>query len=305
MPLYLNQSAAKQHFKNVLGQANHLIITNLVGLDAIEQGLVKEAPSALHAIWSPKNPIVSARRSRRMLLDMALVRSVDSLDIYIRHCRRTPQIIQDSQLQASIDAAGLSIYKKIIALENAIPELDKVLLSLITLMITWRNRAAHFEADIKLDSKKLNILNENKERIEAEYSGLETDKLLDDFENSDGPTFRETASLIRATHEFVKNLENILLTKLSPEEYLKQTIRRDINSVEENKSDYSKRRLQGIWGRDPSDRENYLIRYFINLGLSKTAKEGTRPAVFKDELISKLSSFNTHDTYEWLGINSE
>jgi len=53
MTLYLNESHPRSHFKKLLGQANHFIITVLVGLDAIERKIVTKAPAELHAVWSP------------------------------------------------------------------------------------------------------------------------------------------------------------------------------------------------------------------------------------------------------------
>ena len=88
MPAYLNVSKARRTFKEVLGQANHLLVTALVGLDAIERGIVTRAPAELHAVWSPKPAKASARRSRRLLRDMALVRSVAALDLYLRYSNR-------------------------------------------------------------------------------------------------------------------------------------------------------------------------------------------------------------------------
>ncbi len=46
-----------------------------------------------------------------MLLDMALVRAIDALDLYIRASRRNPTLVQDDGLRNVIDAAGRSILK--------------------------------------------------------------------------------------------------------------------------------------------------------------------------------------------------
>jgi hypothetical protein len=75
MPLFLNESAARRQFKDVLGNANHLIITILVGLFAVEQRLISECPVELRAAWNPKDPTASANRSRVMMLQMSLVRA--------------------------------------------------------------------------------------------------------------------------------------------------------------------------------------------------------------------------------------
>src|SRR4051794_38354746 len=113
MDHYLNESRGRGRFKDLLGQANHLIVTTLVGLDAVENGLVTSPPADLHASWSPKHPVNSARRARRLVLDMVLVRAVDAVDVYLRMARRLPSLIQEEGLQSGIDGAGRSIFRKI------------------------------------------------------------------------------------------------------------------------------------------------------------------------------------------------
>ena len=83
MTLYLNISPARRKFKDLLGNANHLLITILVGLSAVERKTIVTAPPELHAAWNPKDVVASARRSRVFVLETTLVRSVDALDAYI------------------------------------------------------------------------------------------------------------------------------------------------------------------------------------------------------------------------------
>ena len=47
MPAYLLTSPARKEFKKHLGQANHQIITILVGLDAIERRIVCDVPERI------------------------------------------------------------------------------------------------------------------------------------------------------------------------------------------------------------------------------------------------------------------
>jgi len=117
MPLFLNESTAKRRFKDLLGQANHLLITILVGLSAVERRLITEAPPDLHTIWNPRDPIASAARSRMMLLDMTLVRATDAIDAYISWSRRAPAIIQSVDLQREIDSAQQSVLQKFRAIK--------------------------------------------------------------------------------------------------------------------------------------------------------------------------------------------
>jgi len=161
MPVFLNTSPARQAFQDFLGNANQLIITAMVGLDAIERAIVKEIPRDLHAAWSPRDPVVSARRSRRLLLDMALVRSVDALDFYIRHAVRKPTLIQSPAVRQALDKAKNSIFGKFKVLNAHYDGMDQIVASLVALMITWRNRAAHAEFDCDTDDEYLKTIRSN------------------------------------------------------------------------------------------------------------------------------------------------
>ena len=146
-------SPARRAFKKLLGGVNHLIITTLVGLDAIERGIVTTIPKELHAAWSPKDPVASAQRSRRLILDMALVRAIDAFDVYIRNSMRKPFLVQDIALRIEIDRAKISIFKKFLALEKHYPRIDPVLSALVATMLSWRNRSAHVEADDEVEPR--------------------------------------------------------------------------------------------------------------------------------------------------------
>lgn len=300
MTLYLYETTARSKFKDILGQANHLLITNLVGLHAVESGKIFTAPPELRAAWSPKDVTVSARRSRRMLLDMALVRAVDGLDMYIRYSRRKPCLIQNVSLRNAIDGAGNSVYKKLNALTKHYSSLDSVLCVMMEMMIAWRNRSAHFEAENDVSSEKWGLLKENTDRIEIQFSGLCVDRLLKDFDAQNPPTFKEIASLISATHEFIRVLEEAQLAALDKTSYLKDFIWFAISGDSKEKYDKSKtmKRLQSIWGRDEKEREFYVRRFLTNHGLS--AKRKYSCAVeYTDEAISELSKHTPSTVYDW------
>jgi hypothetical protein len=112
MTLYLNISPARKRFKDLLGGANHLLITILVGLDAVDKGLVKNGPTELHAAWNPQDVKASVSRSKILVREMALVRAIDALDAYISWVRRKPALIQEKNLASQIDGAGHSVMAK-------------------------------------------------------------------------------------------------------------------------------------------------------------------------------------------------
>ena len=187
MPLYCSTSRARRNFKKLLGNANHKIITALVGLDAIERGIVTRVPEELHTAWSPRNPIDSARRSRILILEMTLVRCVDALDMYIRESIRKPTLIQSPELQSSLDKCGRSVFEKFRAVDNHFGSLDEVLSSLIALMIVWRNRRVHSDTNINLENDDERTIRENNSSIGARFRGLDANLLLNRYKQNKGP----------------------------------------------------------------------------------------------------------------------
>lgn len=297
MNLYLNESQARKRFKDLLGQANHLIITALVGLDGVEKGLITDSPTELHAAWSPLNPKASARRARRLILDMVLVRAVDSVDTYIRTARRSPGILQNQTLRNEIDAAGRSVMLKVNALEARYSNADPVVFALVTVMIAWRNKSAHEEAEANIDQRHTKVLMDNADVIFANYHNLEIERLLSGFEKGD-PTFKECASLIHAAHQFVELVEKRLFRDLDAEQYLKDIIWNAPSSLDSNDAkSYRKERIQSVWGQDESDRMRVAVRHLRSFGI--TSERRYEGAIFPSALIERLCSMTPSQVYDW------
>ncbi|MGN7771556.1 hypothetical protein [Phyllobacterium sp. 22552] len=301
MNIFLNESQARARFKSMLGNANHLIITSLVGLDGVERGLVTDIPQELRAAWSPKNPVASARRTRRLVLDMALVRAVDSLDMYMSYSRRIPYLIQDPKLQNDIDNAGSSVAKKFNSLSRYHTSLSPVLISMTSLMIAWRNRAAHAEADVDIDRHKIQVLIGAKDSIANQYRGLDVNEMIVGFETSE-PSFKEVASLIHAVQNTIQELEALQLSKLNAEKYLRELIWMKIGdsqgkiSADEN---YRLKRIQSIWGKDEKERSEVVFRFLLTSGLSNV-KKYQHSVKFNENLIKDVSQMTPRLMWVWL-----
>ena len=181
MALYLRNSAARRTFKKTLGNANHHIVTAMVGLDAIERGIVTEAPDGFPARWNPRSQSTSARRSRRLILEMALVRSVDALDTYFSWTNRKPFLIQDKKFKAELDGMGRSVSGKFRAFERYAKPSDDVLSALVATSIGWRNKAVHSQDEDRLRYQVVVVLEQNAEEIRDRFRGLEVDELLDGY----------------------------------------------------------------------------------------------------------------------------
>jgi hypothetical protein len=308
MPLFLNESAARRHFKDILGNANHLIITILVGLYAVEQRLISECPAELRTAWNPKDPAASANRSRVMMLQMSLVRATDALDMYFSLAHRKPALIQDTTLRQKMDACGHSVFAKFAVMRDACLSDNPVIAALVEVMIAWRNRQVHSLADNEVSPKAWEILQINSEWVKNEFRGMHVDRLFSDFGKEAPPSFKEIASFIRATQEAVRLVDSHLLTNLEPQSYLKQLIWELASKSRPNDEPEKarKKQIQSIWGRDASDRTQRVTSFLKNCGLSLSPTDGEVSAVFSDDLISSLSEMAPSEITDWLktGANS-
>src|ERR1700721_2138620 len=78
----LKRTHARAAFKDLLGQANHFLITLLVGLGAVGDGTAM-LDQEFRTSWNPRDVRKSAERSRQFAFDLALVRAVDALDTFL------------------------------------------------------------------------------------------------------------------------------------------------------------------------------------------------------------------------------
>lgn len=300
--MYLNKSVGRKRFKENLGNANHLIITTLVGLDAIERGVVTGIPSEMRMAWSPKSPTTSARRSRRLVLDMALIRALDAIDVYIRDAMRQPFLIQESRLRSDIDSANRSIFKKLNALSRNLPNLDPLMFALASVLVSWRNEGAHVESDDVISDHQRSIISNNQTQVSARFSGLDTDILLGDYDKSTPPTFKEVASFINVSHHFIENLEEQLFLKIDRVVFLKDLVRSatydKIGGARIPQDGRSK--ISEIWGRDPSERPRYVRSFLQHNGLSHEKADKGPSLEIPDEALAELEMLSPKDLSVWL-----
>ncbi|MBZ9962586.1 hypothetical protein [Mesorhizobium sp. BR1-1-2] len=305
MTLYLSRSRPRNAFKNLLGNANHLIITALVGLDAVERGIVREVPEDLRTAWSPKNAVSSATRSRRLILDMALIRAIDAVDVYLREAFRKPALIQSNEFRRELDAANLSIFQKMQAVERNCPNLDSLPLAMIFLMIAWRNRSAHSEADRDAPPQHLEVLRTRADELKNRFRGLDAEKLLEGYSSMRPVTFKEVASLINAAHHLVADLDQRLLVGLDVERFVKDAVWFSMGAdpkPAELVDQTRMRRAVNVWGKDRSDRGSAIIRLLNQHGFSTFAPLERVGSEVPAELIETLQEQTPKSVLAWAHV---
>lgn len=302
MTLHISKSRPRNTFKSLLGNANHLIITALVGLDAVQRGCVYGAPAELRTAWSPKDAAASAKRSRRLVLDMSLIRAIDAVDVYLREAVRKPALIQCPELRSGLDSAGISIFKKLRAVERKYDSLDDLPLAIIFLMVSWRNRSAHSEADLEVADRHISVLQNRSEELSERFSGLKSAMLLEGYENARPATFKEVASLINAAHHLISDLDDKLLRDLDVERYFKEAVWASLGSKRrhgEGIEQARKRRAVSVWGKDPSNRGDAVIKLIKQLGFSSDVPKNGFYTVLSDDLIKEIASFTPQEVLSW------
>jgi len=246
----LRISPARRHFKQRIGQANHLLITTLIGLDGVKSKKFT-LPEEFSTSWNPKCVVRSAERSVRFILDASLGWVVDNLDSYFIEASRKPSIIENDRIRNGYDGTGRSVNNRFELFYNearkTCNKIDKYA-ALVALAIQWRNNTVHFGANNELDKEYKLILVQYKTFYMEEFRHLDVAKMLESFESKDkNPSFKEVTSMINAIHKFVELLDAFLLDSLDVERFKDDMLdkhcsshklaRRKINSLSEKRKE--------------------------------------------------------------------
>lgn len=227
----MKESPARRKFKKHFGNANHLMITSIVALHNLEKTEYEKAPEELRTAWNPRNKTNSIKRSRIFIQKSFLAWAVDSIDMYISLLDRKPSLIQDekisSEFQKKSNSRSVNRRARII---NSNFSLSPYLYPLIDVLITWRNNIFHEATDNKLHDNTRSKLKKYEKEISENYRGLIIEDLADKAEKSKSLTFKETASLINATHHFVQEIDEIIISKMNKSKYCCDAVDKAFNS---------------------------------------------------------------------------
>lgn len=205
-----------------MGQANHFLITILVGLDAVEDGAGKR--ETFHTSWNPRSVEASVQRSRHYAIKSALAWAVDNLDMYLRLCNRLPKLYGKEESLAIANTKH-SVYNKFKCIIEHHPSLPVNESAYVDLLICWRNTMVHFDADNQLmhGSRQYFRNVQSDDPVERVYH-LDINKMIEHFEHSECPNFKEVATLISMTIRFVENLDRILLGEIDQRVFLEEQL---------------------------------------------------------------------------------
>lgn len=283
--LALTRTQARSVFKDLLGQANHFLITILVGLDGVRRGEVTLAEE-FSTSWNPQSPKRSAERSRLFALDLALIRAIDSLDTYMMMSARKPCALPDAEFISRMDGTKRSVAKRLDVFDEFLPGLPTSQIVALQFAIEWRNRRVHSLSEPLLEKAKSDIVLEDRERFAGQYSGLNIEDFIRNCRGGECPTFKEAASVIRMCHEVVAHFDSKILEVMPIEQYVTDLIVHFLTA--DGKS--LDRAAKQIW--DHPKKSAKVLRLLRLVGVSEIEKpEGRQiPTDFIDELVGLKST---------------
>lgn len=247
-------------FKREIGQANHYLITILVGLDGVKTGST-EKNEEFSTSWNPKDKTASVNRSREFTIKSSLSWAVDNLDMYYRKSYEDPKLVTNPDLQSSLDKNNQSVYLAFKSF-GEFYDFDQINASIVDLMICWRNRLIHYKAENKPSNEVISLLKESQTEIIKRHNGMDILLTLERFDNKQAPTFKETASMIKALIEYVYQLDKYLMDGIDLLNYSDRII---INYIRDN----VEKRLQNIYNNDYESRMKVIWNVLSEYGLNE------------------------------------
>lgn len=269
-------SRAFREFKTGVGQANHFLITIMIGLDAVEDGAEKR--ESFKTTWNPENRTNSVVRSKTYAIKSALAWTVDNLDMYLRLCNREPRLYGDAE-SAEIADTGHSIYKKFRCVINNHKEIALDKSAYVDLLISWRNNTVHFDAENQLMHASLDYFrNIPADDVVVNKYHLDVNQMLDRFKRGECPTFKEMATLISMTIHFVEELDGILLRDMDQYRFLVTSLIKLLKSERETSA-------LSFRNTTPEKRKKKIKQLFVAAGISEDFynEDGER---FLDEVVN-------------------
>lgn len=263
--LEILHSPALKLLKKEVGQVNQQLITIFVGLDGIIPHSLSPNPG-LHTTWNPQSKEASVDRSKLFAKKAVLVWLVDCIDMYLRIVNQAPLLFLPEELKCGVDRDenSRSVYKRI----NLICDyynINSVNSAFVDLLIGWRNKVTHFQADNDISPENRLRLLENHAFILTDFCGLDVTKLLEDFDAGNVPTFKEVTSLTRASINFAYELDNVLLCSLNLLEYADRILVHHFCSRKKNDKNKC---IDKVFSKDVHTKERMIKQILMQNGFS-------------------------------------
>ena len=307
MSYEIKRTEARSVFKQLLGQANHFLITILIGLQAVRDG--KATPDEeFRTSWNPKSAKDSAERSRQFSLDLALVRAIDALDTYMMRANRKPFAISAPAFRSAMDGTGQSVSKRLSVFQAHAGPLTPEHAALISLGIAWRNRRVHSLSDNDITATERECLKSKHSELQRDYAGLSINDMLKNFDAAEPPHFKEAAAVIRAVHNAVGSFDSELLRHIDLEIYLAGLLAERLGKGPLDEDRNRAHAVRQNWGH-PTAKEIKVLRMLNMIGVHKatTSQNLEKKPVFArsvpDDLVERIVSMDQAEALKFIEVD--
>lgn len=237
----LTRSRNLKFFKNEVGQLNHFLITIEVGLKNIDDSTA--IPADFQTSWNPRDYTKSVQRSEIWARKSALTYTCSAIEGYFENIFGTPRLIQDTVLlEKYTNRTGrpgifptISWKFKNVNSTYGITTYEK---DLVQLMILWRNGLVHNLNNFCLhpDFSDLEArLQAHSSDFFSDHCHLDINALIDHFKQKKIPTFKDTTSMIKASINYLYELDKELIQSLDKDVYINDCICNYIQSMSATK----------------------------------------------------------------------
>jgi hypothetical protein len=292
MHLALETSSPRRAFKRSLGQANHFLITILVGLDAIETGTARQR-QGMPASWNPQNPAQSAARSRGFAARAAFTLLFDCIDAYTWDILAEPTVVQCEANRTTLEKAADS-KARFEELARLVGQKGSSAWALLNLGRAWRHRLIHTRSDAAPSGGGVAALRKNKGVIKEDYAGLDIERLQKSLVSGE-PHMKETTAMIRAGHLFVEAVDRNLLTNIDLSDYAREALSSHLRPL--NLSE-RKIRASNLWGQDRERRLRTVLNILRSQGMTVSTERRDATA---EETIKGLVDLEPREVLPVLG----
>jgi hypothetical protein len=272
-----------------IGQANHFIITILIGLDEIIMHNSKKS-DGFRTTWNPQDKKASVVRSRDYALKSSVALAIDSLEYYLEEYNiffSTITKLKDplfNDYNYNIESKIECFYRTL----NDKVESDffKIYVAMIQMFISWKNGIIQCSAKNSLDLKYEKTLINNQEKINKSFCGLDIFRTIESFKSNNSPTMKEVTAFIRSIHGFAQILDAFILNcDLHLQNYALFVINDYFNKFEKQKKAFLS------LSKDRQYRK--LKTLLVNNGFSEVEDKlnSTKPKITDDFLKNYVSNF--------------
>lgn len=185
---------------------------------------------------------------------------------------------------------------KLLTLTDAVPNYYK---AAFHLLISWRNRHVHGDANDVLSVEMKNFLVQAKDFFYQNHGHLDVERLLENYEKNNSPTLKEISTLISVLHRVVATCDEAILNSLNIEDYAHRSLAFTFKNM-----DNPQKYLKKCWGKSIDSRIRKLSAILNQHGFRRMCN--AQPNAGKSlpsEFLEDFSSKSYEDIEVLLGID--